>query len=179
VRRLRRHFRPILRPRASLREKGTLASTEDPGSGARDRDLRKKTGRSIRCQARIRPFEKSPNRFRAFESGRAPALHASRVSHDPCLQDLSLRFAHSRRMRPLSVGRVWRLSSSDGSLLASFRHYVKKLLQKVSQKACAGACRVGLLTSAIAGLIRRLARHKSRRKESLSPPARPPFACLR
>jgi hypothetical protein len=30
---------------------------------------------------------------------------ASRVSHDPCLQNSSLRFAHSRRMRPLFVGR--------------------------------------------------------------------------
>ena len=54
----------------------------------------------------IRP-QKSPNRFRAFgNSGRAPAL--------PCLKSiprclplsLSLAFAHARRMRPLSVGRV-------------------------------------------------------------------------
>ena len=30
--------------------------------------------------------------FEPWTSGRAPALHASRVSHDPCLQDLSLPF---------------------------------------------------------------------------------------
>ena len=38
-------------------------------------------------------------------NGRQPFMPL-RVSHDPCLQNLSLRFAHARRMRPLSVGRL-------------------------------------------------------------------------
>ena len=69
------------------------------------KDLRTKTGRSIRCPARIRP-QKSPNRFRAFgqADGRQPFM--PRVSHNPCLLMLPFRFAHAMRMRPLSVGRL-------------------------------------------------------------------------
>ena len=79
---------------ADEREKGTPASTDHPGHVCPGTATsRKKTGRSIRRSARIRPLGKSPNRFRAqWTSGRAPALHASRVSHNPCLQDLSLPF---------------------------------------------------------------------------------------
>ena len=88
------------RPRSRRARKGNPPSTEHE-----PKDLRKKTGRSIRCPARIRP-QKSPNRFRAFgqADGRQPFM--PRVSHNPCLLMLPFRFAHAMRMRPLSVGRV-------------------------------------------------------------------------
>ena len=76
----------------------------DPRVMAGTGTLRKKTGRSIRCPARNSPA-KGPNRFRAqWTSGRAPALHAASVSQ-PCLLMLPFRFAHARRMWPLSVAR--------------------------------------------------------------------------
>jgi hypothetical protein len=49
-------------------------------------------------RARICARLKSPNRFSSFgASGRAPALHASCISHDLCLRALSLRLRHARR----------------------------------------------------------------------------------
>ncbi len=49
---------------ADEREKGTDVHAS-PGREPGDRGPGKKTGRSIRCPARIRPLGKSPNRFRA------------------------------------------------------------------------------------------------------------------
>jgi hypothetical protein len=39
-------------------------------------------------------------------SGRAQKPFMPRVSHDPCVLMLPFRFAHAKRMRPLSVGRL-------------------------------------------------------------------------
>ena len=71
-------------------------------------DPRKKIGRSIRRPARIRPLENSPIAFRAqWTSGRAPALHASRLSRERLSLSLIPSVAPiARRMRPLSIGRV-------------------------------------------------------------------------
>ena len=51
----------------------------EPGvHGPKARDRRRKTGRSIRCAARIRPLGKNPNRFRAFAAdGRQPFMPAT------------------------------------------------------------------------------------------------------
>ena len=98
---VRRVFRPTCRPRS------LTAKRKPPRPRSqRSRDVRKKTGRSIRCAARMRPLEKSPNRFRALASGQAPALHALRLSHNPCLETYPFDFACARPMRPLSVGRL-------------------------------------------------------------------------
>ena len=68
---LGRHSVRPWRPRSLVARKGS------PVRGPKARDPRKKTGRSIRRPARIRPLKKSPIRFRAqWTSGRAPALHA-------------------------------------------------------------------------------------------------------
>ena len=74
-----------------------------PGTGTGT--SRKKTGRSIRCPARIRP-QKARTGFgpNGQADGRQPFM--PRVSHNPCLLMLPFRFAHAMRMRPLSVGRV-------------------------------------------------------------------------
>ena len=55
---------------ADEREKGTRGPRIQ-----RTGTSRKKTGRSIRCPARIRPLQKSPNRFRAFgkRTGASPS----------------------------------------------------------------------------------------------------------
>jgi hypothetical protein len=84
---LRRGLSPTWRPRSLMsaeRESGVHGTS--PGAA-------EKTGRSIRCPARIRPLHKEPDPvFEPRTSGRAPALHASRVSHDACLRILSLPF---------------------------------------------------------------------------------------
>jgi hypothetical protein len=74
-----------------------------PGPGSAD--PRKKTGRSIRCAARIRPLEK-PEPVSNASSGRAPALHARECLTTPAFESYPFGFAHARRMRPLSVGRA-------------------------------------------------------------------------
>ena len=70
-------FAPTCRPRGLRRQKGTRRPTDQsrvmrPGT----EDPWKKTGRSIRCPARMRPLQKSPIRLEPLASGRAPALHA-------------------------------------------------------------------------------------------------------
>jgi hypothetical protein len=95
---------------------GNLAALGSPGyePGTEERE---KTGRSIRCPARMRPLEKSPIRLEPLASGRAPALHASRVSHDPCLRYLSPSVSRVRGgCGRFPSGAFRRLSSSDGSL---------------------------------------------------------------
>ena len=78
-----------------------------PGHEPGNRDLRKKTGRSIRCPARIRPLHKEPEPVSSPMDKRTGASPSClRVSHNPCLLMLPFRFAHARRMRPLSVGRM-------------------------------------------------------------------------
>ncbi len=85
------------KPRPRTNPRVISPGTEDPRKRQADRsDVRQEY---VRLKEPEPVFELNP-------SGRAPALHASRVSHDPCLQNLSLRFAHARRMRPLFVGRV-------------------------------------------------------------------------
>jgi hypothetical protein len=109
------------RPRSLIAKKGILASPVPrvmiPGSlpGDGNREPAEKTGRSIRRPAEIRPRERSPNRFRAWISGRAPALHAFRsISRMPVLESYPFVSPIARRMRPLSVGRIHgRSSSSD------------------------------------------------------------------
>ena len=92
---------------ASSRKRESSTSTDprvmSPGTGTVDRA--KKTGRSIRRPAEIRPLEKSPNRFRAWPRGRAPALPAVEYLTNPRLA-YPFGFAIARRMRPLAVGRV-------------------------------------------------------------------------
>jgi hypothetical protein len=87
VRRLRRRFRPTWRPRASLRANrgnpGGHGASRVMNPGTEERGKRQGNRSDVR-QEYVRS-KKSPNRFRAFESGRAPALHASRVSHNACL----------------------------------------------------------------------------------------------
>ena len=92
---------PTCRPRSPTSAK------REPGVHGQEPRTREKTGRSIRRPARIRPLQKSPNRFRAPTSGRASALHAFKsISRPLPLKTHPFRFAHARRMRPLSVGRV-------------------------------------------------------------------------
>jgi hypothetical protein len=92
---------PFARPdgrEPQRREKGNGGVHGSPGHspGTGDRGPSEKTGRSIRCPAEIRPLE-GPEPVSGLEdSGRAPALHASRVSHDACPGISSLRF---RRLR--------------------------------------------------------------------------------
>ena len=82
------------RPRSLIAKKGILASPVPRVISPGTADLRKKTGRSIRRPAEIRPRERGPNRFRAWISGRAPALHAfQEYLTNACLRILSLRFA--------------------------------------------------------------------------------------
>ena len=67
-----------------------------------------------RCAARIRP-QKARTGFEpnGQADGRSPSC---RERLQPRLLVLPFRFAHASRMRPLSVGRLQRLSSSNGSL---------------------------------------------------------------
>ena len=73
-----------------------------PGTGTRDKDrlIDPMSGIEFARKRARTGFE--PLRI---ANGRQPFMPL-RVSHDPCLQNLSLRFAHARRMRPLSVGRL-------------------------------------------------------------------------
>ena len=80
-------FPPTWRPRSLIARKGIL------GPRSRARGTAEKTGRSIRCPARIRPLKKSPNRSRAIGKRTGASPSCLRVSHNPCLQVLSLRFA--------------------------------------------------------------------------------------
>ena len=66
--------------------RGSLAARKEKPSTDQKPEDRDKTGRSIRRPAEIRPLERSPNRFRASTSGRAPALHAFKsISRTPAL----------------------------------------------------------------------------------------------
>jgi hypothetical protein len=82
---LRRHFRPTMPAAEPHREKGNPGVHRSPGQSPGTEDPWKKTGRSIRCPAEIRPLETSPIRCRALASGRAPALHACEYLLNPCL----------------------------------------------------------------------------------------------
>ena len=69
----------------------------EPGNpgvhGHRPEDQGKKTGRSIRCPARIRPLKKSPIRLEPLASGRAPALHACECLTMPVFEPYPFGFA--------------------------------------------------------------------------------------
>ena len=95
-----RRFRPTCRPRSLIAKKGTLVVPGPAEDGGKDRPIDPTSGKNTSASP-------SPIRFRANgqADGRQPFMPL-RVSHDPCLQNSSLRFAHARRMRPLSVGRV-------------------------------------------------------------------------
>ena len=82
-------WRPRTNPRVKPEDRGDKDRLIDPMSGIEFARKRARTG-----------FE--PLRI---ADGRQPFMPL-RGSHDPCLQNLSLRFAHARRMRPLSVGRL-------------------------------------------------------------------------
>ena len=98
---------PTCRPRSLMstkREPGVHGSrVMNPGP---TRDLAEKTGRSIRCPARIRPLHQARTGFELKPSGRVPALHASEYLTIPAFKIYPFGFAHARRMRPLSVERL-------------------------------------------------------------------------
>jgi hypothetical protein len=116
------------------------------------------TGQSIRRSARDTPLIQARFRFRAFPSGRAPALHASRLSHNPCLVMLPLRFAHARRMRPLSVGRVaapFVQQDHHAAILKECKSITVTLLDMVNRRRRRPRlCRVGCRsTNVLGGLV--------------------------
>jgi hypothetical protein len=78
---LGRHFRPTSAA-ASLKGENRREPSRPCGKAAGPAE---KTGQSIRRPARMRPLEKNSIRLEPLASGRAPALHASGVSHNPCL----------------------------------------------------------------------------------------------
>ena len=72
-----------------------------PGSKPGDRGQRQADRSDVRQEyARLK---RARSGFEPLDSGRAPALHACERLTTPAL---SLGFAHARRMRPLSVGRL-------------------------------------------------------------------------
>jgi hypothetical protein len=94
---------------------------------------RKKTCRSIRRPARIRPLHQPVPAASLDADGRQPFMPQSRSRPLP-LKTYPFRFAHTRRMRPLSVGRPDNAcSSSDGSFtIVSLRLYARNLLTMVN-----------------------------------------------
>ena len=60
-------------PMSAKREPSAPRRPKAPGTA-------EKTGRSIRCPARIRPLHEARTGFEPLESGRAPALHAWSIS---------------------------------------------------------------------------------------------------
>jgi hypothetical protein len=89
------------------RKRETLASTENPRVMSPGTEAQGKNGRSIRRPARIRS-QKSPIRFSGpmdKRTGASPSCLKS-VSRTPAFETYPFGFAHARRMRPLSVGRV-------------------------------------------------------------------------
>jgi hypothetical protein len=99
---------PTCRPRsfASAKRETRHPQTESPRIG-------EKTGRSIRCPARIRPLRQARTGFEPNNSGRAPALHALEYLTTPAFEDLSLPFRSCEANAAALVGRWQRLSSSD------------------------------------------------------------------
>ena len=99
-------FSPTCRPRS-------LAAREREPGRAGERVMSTRTGtlrkreadRSDVRQEYVR-LERARTGFELKASGRAPALHALRVSHDPCLRDLSLRFSPCEADAAAFVGRV-------------------------------------------------------------------------
>jgi hypothetical protein len=130
-----RHFRPTWRPRAP-REPGTLASTDqspgrEPGGPrihGKDRAIDPMSGKKYARLKRARSGS-------SLASGRAPALHALRVSHDPCLCVLSLRFAMRSECGRFPSGALRAPFIQRWLIMAIFRLRVKKFPQNVfSQK---------------------------------------------
>jgi hypothetical protein len=70
------------------------------------RDLEEKTGRRSDVRQKFARFAKPDPALSQWTSGRAPALHASDYLTTPAFETHPFRFAHPRRMRPLSVGRL-------------------------------------------------------------------------
>jgi hypothetical protein len=133
VRRLDAIFRPTCRPRASLREKREpLGPRSIPGSSARGpKTPRKRQGdRSDVRQEYVRL--KEPDPARAFASGRAPALHALRVSHNACLMNHIPSVRHARRKRPLFVGPIEASFIQRRITLPELRVSVKEFQKKGS-----------------------------------------------
>ena len=108
---LGRHFRPTWRPREPhCAKKGTLHGPKARGLGKRQADRS-----DVRQE--IRPLKRARTGFRAYTSGRAPALHCLRVSHDPCLQAYPFGFADCEAdAAAFRRARRERLSSSEKSL---------------------------------------------------------------
>jgi hypothetical protein len=145
-------FRPTpaaAEPRCA--KKGIPASTEQrPREPEEDRPIDPMSGKNASAKRARSGFEPL-----ALADGRQPSM-PQRVSHNPCLRALSLRFrlceADAAAFRR---ARVKRLSSSDGSLLATFKVPVKKLLRKfVGKLAPALMALASWLTSAVAGPFR-------------------------
>ena len=96
-------FRPTLSAaEPDEREKGTRRPRSQ-----KPEDPRKKTGRSIRCPARIRPLHQARSGFEPMDkrTGASPSCLKS-ISRPLPSKTYPFRFAHARRMRPLSVGRL-------------------------------------------------------------------------
>ena len=127
-------------------KRGTVASSDH-----RPEDREKKTGRSIRCAARMRPLKRARTGFEPLDSGRAPALHACEYLTIPAFEHLSLRFRPARRKWPLSVGRIRAPFIQRRITLPGFRFPVKKFQKKgFSKKDCWRLSRWLWLASAIA-----------------------------
>ena len=80
------------------REKGNGRPRESPGTSRKDRPIDPTSGIGY---AR---FTKPDPASSLSQSGRAPALYALEYLAIPAFQIYPFRFAHARRMQPLSVG---------------------------------------------------------------------------
>jgi hypothetical protein len=79
-------------PMSAKRELGAQGS---PGHEPGTEDLEEKTGRSIRCPARIRPLRQARSGVEPMDKRTGANPSCLRVSHDPCLRDSSLPFRPS------------------------------------------------------------------------------------
>jgi hypothetical protein len=163
---------PTRRPRASRAgtgepslkggNRGTLAS-----SGHRPEIQGKKTGRSIRCPARIRPLKKSPIRLEPLASGRAPALHClgsvSQCLSSSLIPSVSPCEAEAPAFcRARSAPFILRLI-----IVSMIQIYCKEIFVKSLSERRPGAYCVGSwLTSAVAGPFRGSVRRSPVRQEA-------------
>jgi hypothetical protein len=109
-----------------------MARLTDLGCSRRGPRTPKKTGRSIRRPARIRPLSKSLNRFRAFrQADPAPALMPPYLTMPvPSVSPIAMR------MRPLSVGRI------ESAFHPAINHPIVILIL-CKEKSQVGSCKRG------------------------------------
>ena len=124
---------------ASEREEGNAASAEHPRAmSPGTADPAEKTGRSIRRPARIRPLHRKPEPVSSSCSGRAPALHALRVSHDACFSAFSLRFRPCEAVSGRCPSDASRAPFLQRQItMPHFGLFVKRIRQMVSHKSAA------------------------------------------